>query len=186
MSWRYRVGLWLALILQVGLLGWMIADRALLLRNGTELRLAVVPVDPRDLFRGDYVVLNYAISRVVSDKVAGDDAFAYGDPVYVTIEKRDEGWQAVALGHARPAEGTVLKGRIAAVRAGCGADDTCKTYDIDYGIEKFFVPEGVGRDLEKARNAQRMDVDVALAGDGRVALKRLIVDGEPRFEEPLY
>ena len=48
-----RIGLFLAFLLQAGLLAWMLADRVMLLKNGREIRLQVVPVDPRDLFRGD-------------------------------------------------------------------------------------------------------------------------------------
>ena len=51
-------------LLQIGFLGWIIAGRAAVLRNGTEVLLKVEPVDPRDLLRGDYVSLGYEISRI--------------------------------------------------------------------------------------------------------------------------
>ena len=44
-----------------------------------EIQLAVVPVDPRDLLRGDYVILSYPISRMASDEVDGDDIEAVLD-----------------------------------------------------------------------------------------------------------
>jgi uncharacterized membrane-anchored protein len=69
MSGRYRTGLIAAFIVQVLLLGWIIADRALLIENGREIRLAVIPIDPRDLFLGDYVTLRYDISRVHAGSV---------------------------------------------------------------------------------------------------------------------
>ena len=81
----YGAALAVAFLVQAGLVGWLVADRALLLKNGHEVRLAVVPVDPRDLLRGDYIVLSYGISRLDNDKLAGDDAFAVGDPIYVTL-----------------------------------------------------------------------------------------------------
>lgn len=187
MRGRYRIGLVLAFVLQVGLLGWMIADRALLLRSGTELRLPVVPVDPRDIFRGDYVVLNYEASRMANTKFDGDDTFAEGDTIYVTLEEREGAWHPTAMAHARPGAGTFLKGRVTDVGSiACAGDDTCTSYDVEYGIEQFFVPEGVGKELENERNALKLGVDVAVSGEGRVALKRLIVDGEPRYEERLY
>ncbi len=176
-----------AFLVQAGLVGWLIADRALLLRSGHEVRLAVVPVDPHDLLRGDYIVLSYDISRLHSGQLAGDDTFTYGDTVYVTLAQADDGaWKAAAMGHAQPATGTWIRGAVNDVLDGakdCG--ETCKTYGVDYAIERFFVPEGTGRDLEKLRNGQHLAVDVALGSDGRAALKRLLVDGAPRYEEPL-
>jgi len=47
------------------------------------------------------------------------------------------------------------------------------------------VPEGTGRELEALHNGDHLAVDVALGADGRAALKRLLVDGTPRYEEPL-
>ncbi|RUV26721.1 MAG: hypothetical protein EOQ60_03660 [Mesorhizobium sp.] len=51
-------------LVQIGLLGWIIAGRAAILRNGKEVLLKVEPVDPRDLLRGDYISLGYDISRI--------------------------------------------------------------------------------------------------------------------------
>ena len=62
-----RRNLWLAIAVvavgQAAVLGWMIWDRVSLLANGREVVLEVIPVDPRSLFRGDYVVFGYDISR---------------------------------------------------------------------------------------------------------------------------
>ena len=182
----YALALAIAFLLQAGLVGWLIADRALLLRNGQQVRLAVVPVDPRDLLRGDYIVLAYDISRLDSGQLGGDDAFAAGDVVYVTLAQSGDAWRAAAITHAQPAPGTWVKGTVSDVGTS-GQDCTkgCNTLGVDYNIEKFFVPEGTGRDLEKLRNDQHLAVDVALGPDGRAALKRLLVDGAPRYEEPL-
>ena len=49
----------LAALLLCGLILAMVYQRAEILRNGQEVRLEIVPVDPRDLFRGDYVILDY-------------------------------------------------------------------------------------------------------------------------------
>lgn len=181
----YGVALAAAFLVQAGLAGWLIGDRAMLLKNGREVRLAVVPVDPRDLLRGDYVVLAYDISRLDAGQLGGDDAFETGDAIYVTLtEGGDRTWTATAIAHSAPTGGTSILGTVTDVRA-IGQDCTgnCKTYSADYDIEKFFVPEGTGRDLEALRNDQRLAVDVALAANGRAALKRLLVDGAPRYEE---
>ena len=58
-----RRALYLIFLAQVLLLAELYADRALGLRGET-IRLRTVPVDPRDLLRGDYVILGYEISRI--------------------------------------------------------------------------------------------------------------------------
>ena len=49
----------------------MVVDRTLLLKNGREIVLPIVPVDPRDLFRGEYVRLGYDISTVPAMLLSG-------------------------------------------------------------------------------------------------------------------
>jgi uncharacterized membrane-anchored protein len=184
-----RIGLVLAFLLQAGLLAWLLADRALLIAHGREIRLAVKPVDPRDLLRGDYVVLSYALSSLQTNQLEGDDDFFRGDPVYVTLVPEGDEWKAVSMAKAPPGGDAVfLKGTVTDVTDlgdNCGGA-RCAIYTADYNLEQFFVPEGEGRELEKLRNDQKLTVDVALAADGRAALKRLRVDGEVRYEEGMF
>ena len=70
-----------ALLLGLVLLA-LVEQRARILRGGTEIRLRTVPVDPRDLFRGDYVILAYPISTV---EAAGQPGFQRGERVYVCL-----------------------------------------------------------------------------------------------------
>jgi uncharacterized membrane-anchored protein len=185
---RYRLGLVLAFVLQVGLLGWLIADRAMLLEHGKEIRLAVIPVDPSDLLRGDYVQLDYPVAHLDSVDLAGDDEFSEGAAIFVALAEGADGWSATAITHEKPGSGTFLRGTVrdAVSENPCSGVAYCWKYSVDYNLEKFFVPEGTGRELEKLRNSQRVSVDVAVADDGRAALKRLLVDGKPQFEESPY
>lgn len=80
-----------------------VVQRAGILRSGQEARLEVVPIDPRDLFRGDYVVLNYRIGTVdVPTNVT--TPFTSGQQVFVTL--RPDGnnkSKEVAISAERPA-----------------------------------------------------------------------------------
>ena len=49
----------------------MIGLRALPLLTGQTVLVRVEPVDPRDLFRGDYVILSYDFSRVPPQEIEG-------------------------------------------------------------------------------------------------------------------
>ncbi|WP_342643582.1 GDYXXLXY domain-containing protein [Rhodoligotrophos ferricapiens] len=198
-----RIGFVLAFLLQAALLSWMIVGRAMLLANGTEVRLAVVPVDPRDFLRGDYVVLAYDISTLDPAKLAGDDSFNVDDPIYVALvpasapspsaptetAPADPVWQASALYHAYPpdAAGPVLRGRVSGTldRSGC-TQPPCQEYRVDYGLEKFFVPEGEGRALEQLRNDEKLTADIAVGSNGAAVLKRLRVNGDIRYEAGLF
>lgn len=185
-----RVPLWgfaLAFLIQAGLLGYMLAARASLLANGTEIRLPVIPVDPRDFFRGDYVVLAYPMSQLKASELAGEDEFAYGEPIFVELVQDGEVWKPVALHKVKPDGALSIRGEISnyTYSAGC-SEPSCAIYNVDYNLEKFFVPEGEGLELEKLRNDQRVQVDAVVAEDGRAALKRLLVDGEVRYEEELF
>jgi uncharacterized membrane-anchored protein len=190
----YAYGLIGALALQLGLLAYIVYDHVAVLRHGKEIRLAVIPIDPRDMLRGDYVILSYDISRIHSGRVATDRQFFTDDTVYVSLAQDGGRWKAAAITAERPRDGTFLRGHVvrwANVSAESGDDcsstgNQCVGYDIDYNIEKFFVPEGTGREIENMRNDQRVSVDVAVGDDGRAALKRLLIDDVPRYDEPVF
>jgi uncharacterized membrane-anchored protein len=50
----------LVVIAQLGALAWMIRDHEQVLENGRVYRFRTAPIDPRDPFRGEYVVLDFA------------------------------------------------------------------------------------------------------------------------------
>src|SRR5437667_8552551 len=87
------------------------------LSTGRVVLLETAPVDPRDLLRGDYVILSYKISRVPMDLFAPPVAgpLPAGTPVYVTLEQRGQFYEIVSASTERPSSSSdrlVLKGRI--------------------------------------------------------------------------
>lgn len=206
MNTRFGISLILLALAQTLFLGALIWDRVSLLRSPDVVTLKTAPVDPRDIFRGDYVILSYEISQLPLDKLSGDDEFTDGDAIHVELAPGDETWNAVAAWRDRPepADGNkIIRGRISYVfenRMITRAPDDgtememapeapcpgCRTANITYGIESYFVPEGEGRVLEDERNAGTLTVDVALGRSGTAAIKGLRLDGEPIYEEPLF
>jgi hypothetical protein len=55
----------LSAVVLSAILGWMIADRAAILRDGREVMLITEPIDPRDMLRGRYMRLNYDFRSAV-------------------------------------------------------------------------------------------------------------------------
>ena len=51
------------LVLILAIVNWQIAAKERVLRDGELLLLELAPVDPRSLIQGDYMALNYAITR---------------------------------------------------------------------------------------------------------------------------
>ena len=178
-----------AILLQCALLILMVADRVRILREGREVTLQTRPVDPRDLLRGDYVVLGYDISQLPAGALAGQPTAERNPVVFVKLAPDANGlYQAVSV-HAAPVTVTapevLIRGRVS---YSCGSTSRtfCDRLTIRYGLENYFVPEGEGKTLEQARNQQKLRVVAAVLPSGRAAIKRLLLDGEPVYEEPWY
>ena len=180
------LGFALAFLVQAGLLGYMLVARASQLANGTELRLPVIPVDPRDFLRGDYVILSYPMSTLNLAELGGDSDFYYGGAVYVELAPDGDVYKPVAVWLEKPEGKLAIRGDISNYSTPTGCEKDCNILSVDYNLEKFFVPEGEGLELEKLRNDQRIQVDVAVSDNGRAALKRLRVDGEVKYEETMF
>lgn len=177
---------------QISFLTWVIAGRAEILRDGREIALRVHPVDPRDLLRGDYVRLGYDISSIpvsLIENLPTDLATTRAGPIYVRIKKAEDGyWHAVSASLYEPAsaaedDGTVeLRGQVAAGWS-LGPD---ASLSVDYGIERFYLPEGEGRAIEQDMRIRAFGIRLAVASDGTAQIKALM-DGETTlYEEPLY
>ena len=181
----------LVAVVQSAALFDMVRARDSLLKSGREITLAVQPVDPRDLFRGDYVTLGYDISRLKAPNAQTDFApgsLSAGSTVYVTLAgTADNSWKLTHVGSSFPstvAPGEiVLKGRVNSTWKDEAAGETF--INARYGIENYFVPEGTGRVLEDKVRSHEIKAIIAVSGDGTAALKGLIVDGERHEDPPL-
>jgi uncharacterized membrane-anchored protein len=180
--------IWFALagLIQLGLIAAMVVDRARVLREGTEVTLQTRPVDPRDFLRGDYVVLSYDISTVPSGELKGKLPQNRQSYVFVKLAPKDDGFYASVSAHLDPVpvgdKEVLIRGRVTNSRW-C---DRCDNFDVRYGLEKFFVPQGEGRELERARNQRKLSIVAAVTPSGRAAIKRLLLDGKPVYDEPLF
>jgi uncharacterized membrane-anchored protein len=65
-------------------------------------------------------------------------------------------------------------------------DGLPETLFVNYGIERYYVPEGEGKVLEDARNQEELEVEARVSKDGTPQIARLILRGEPIYDEPLY
>ncbi len=158
-------GLLLAILLQVGVLVGMVVQAATPLWTGSELRVEVMPVDPRSLFRGNYARLNYGFSRLPEEALSEFLGLRVGEVVYAVLKPDKEGiYRLSGVALERPAQGVFIRGRLMNERA---------PLRVKYGIEAFFAPK------EKALQLERDLVGGGIAllmvtDDGRVALKDVV------------
>jgi len=186
---KYRVYL-LALVvaLQTAALAGMVAVKHRTLLTGTPILLKTEPVDPRSLFRGDYVVLNYAIGSLDYAALEGDNAFERHDEVYVELRQGETYWEPVSIHRDMPAHGpesVVIRGTVQYSGAWIGGENR-DGINVRYGIESYFVPEGEGREIELPRNEGKVAILVAVDGGGAAAIKAVLIDGIVRYEEKLF
>lgn len=179
---KYAIALLFVAAAQTIALGWMIANRVSLIKGGQEVVLNIIPVDPRSLFRGDYVILSYDISQLDIAKLAGDDTFKRNAFIYVTLTRAAQGdWAASRLSTTIP-EGrseneAVIRGKVRY---------SGKKLRVKYGIESYFVEEGEGKRLENLVRDKKLAALIAIGPDGEAAIKGLMIDGKLQYEEPLF
>jgi uncharacterized membrane-anchored protein len=142
----------------VGIVAW----NEIQLARGYEVRLQTVPVDPRDLFRGDYVVLRYEITTVQPDF----EPPRKGDTVYVSLRKVGPRYTARGMSTEKPDGMPFIRGRVVSF------DDEQYRGEVDYGIERYYIPEGTGRDYERAKF---LYVDVELDRNGKARIRDVII-----------
>jgi len=170
---RERKILVLTVVAQLAILLGMIALRAAPLVTGQTVLVRVQPVDPRDLFRGDYVILSYDFSRTSPDSIKGLPANERGSwkklegrPLYVMLIPDSNGvhHRAEMVTVVKPPHGVFLKGRME--RYG----------SLKFGIESYFVQEGTGREYEQAIRDRKLSAELAVSSSGQAALRRLHIE----------
>jgi uncharacterized membrane-anchored protein len=157
-------------VFQVIFLLVMIARPLVTLATGDTILLRVAPVDPRDLFRGDYVILTYEINRVGAN-VPWSSSWEQmrqmeGKLIYVLLEPEADGkhWRYVSDQFEEPSSGKFIRGTIE------------RNGSVRFGIEQYFVQEGQGHVYEKAVREHKLSAEVALDKNGSAQLRRLIIE----------
>jgi uncharacterized membrane-anchored protein len=166
----------LAVLMQVAVLAYMAGEREYILRTGRVIYLRTAPVDPRDIFRGDYVRLNYEISSIPAVSLLNGKtaAIAKGEKVYVRLEETANNlYELKEVSKDRPGEGVYLAGRspYAYQYRRLGYPLT-----LNYGIEAFFVQQGKGREFENrlgSRNRVQipLEMQIAVGSNGKAVIK---------------
>lgn len=149
------------LALPLGLAGLAAADLAF----GEEIRLKAQPVDPLDIFRGNYVVLRYEISTL---PVQYDTR--RGERVCARLYESDGEWRGTYGLPETPSDGTAICGRARTdARAG-------EQVGVEFGIETYYASADRAREIEASIGRGQLYAVVDLDEDGSARIERLEVD----------
>ena len=167
----------LAIILQFLVLAYMAGEREYILHKGKVIRLRTAPIDPRDMFRGDYVRLNYEISRIPIKMIKNAEGIGKtkkGTKIYASLKEGPNGlYELVNADLQKPKEGLYLSGRIPhryqRLQAG-------HPIWVNYGIEAYFVEQGKGREIEKRMGSRikvqvPLEMEIAVGPNGKSVIK---------------
>ncbi|MFF0830570.1 GDYXXLXY domain-containing protein [Brevibacillus sp. NPDC003359] len=143
------------ILLQFVLIGYQVWSSETILAKGKTVKLELVPIDPRSLLQGDYVILGYTISTLDQEDIESGDKIrvvlrqqANGLYSYSGFYEIDGQWNRTY--EPQPSD-VVING------------NTIGSNRVEYGIESYFVPEGTGLDVE--RNAKYAIVKIGEKGD---------------------
>lgn len=151
-------------------IGGFIGVKEYTLRSGAIVMLKTMPVDPRDLFRGDYVILRYEMSNIQLNKIEHDAKnYESGSMVYIELALEDSVFKPIKIYSQLPKDKLSIKGVV--------KNSSENFISVEYGIESYFVPEGKGKDIER-KMGKNVEVQVAIDKSGAAVIKDLFIDKE--------
>ncbi len=165
---RFRQIVVMAVVFLQGviLLSWS-AYHSVARAHGRIVRLETEVFDPWDPLRGDYMVLNYRISTI--DVSTGESIPAPGTFLWVRLEEIDSFWSVAGYETSRPE----IAGDTLFVRGVVVDSRSPGTLRVEYGIEKYFVPEGRGTPGDGL-----ITVDAVVLPSRDLRIKAVYLDGE--------
>lgn len=172
----------------LAILGGMIVGHAWPLWTGRTVTMKAIPVDPRDLFRGDYVRIDTPAARLhragsngTNPNIAAvrpvgrvfEDS-RRGSVVYVQLEPTASGeYMPVSVSEDRVKGALNLRGRVA-------YSYPPDQLSVEYGLEAFYMQDGTARPVDQAiRQGRSVQMQVAIAASGQARIRTLLIDGVP-------
>ena len=185
------------------ILAGMLIRHALPLWTGTRVLLKVRPVDPRDLMRGDYVILGYPFDQVEivdtppaangisspvkvvarSDSLKQFNELQSGKELWLQLKSAEQADENGLVAHVavsisdRPEPGELnLATRL--TRQVYSGDD--RLWSLHTSIDALFVQEHAGKPIEQAiRSGKSVYAEVYATSSGQARVADLIIEGKP-------
>jgi uncharacterized membrane-anchored protein len=150
-----------------------VQERALAV--GKVILLETQRVDPRDLLRGDYLILNYKISDVPANLFSPPlpKELPFGTRVWAVLAPGTNQFHEVT--RASTNEFAAAPGEII-LRGTSAWQGGTNVIHIEYGLERYYVGEGTGNP------AGKLTVQAVVPASERASIKQVFVDGRPYVE----
>lgn len=186
-----RITFFIVVLLQVVFLIGMVAYHQKQIDTGFPVRLEVLPIDPDDLMRGEYVRLGYKMSQLDLTKILHDaGSYDRGSTIFITLSKDTQSnsllWVPKAVRKSQPSssEFPFIKGRVQ--WSNQWSTRTTRTFQVnaDYNIGQYYVQEERAKEIQSVignwnqSTTRHVSVEVRLAKDGTPALAKLYIDNK--------
>ena len=199
MSKTKKILLSLVVLLQVVSIITFVVIQEVRFSESKIITLQTQPIDPRDIFRGDYVILDYEISHLTENttKRNGSDKttccyYEFWEEtdkdVYVFLKPAGQVWQAFGISSSYDGDNVLtdndanltefirIKGKLTTIDniERFDGEENFRELEITYGIENYFVQVDTGKIIETADDV-KVNVKVNKHGDSQI--ESLLVDG---------
>jgi len=168
-----------AVLLQCIALAAMCLQREAVLATGNTVYIRTAPIDPRDLFRGDYVRLRYEISSIPISMIPESEREGVqkrDSRVYLAFTTDRTGIvQPERISLKKPKQGYFIRGLTEQGLFLPGLTNQGRTLlNVRYGIEKYFMQQGRARNLETGRRFEGvmipLEMEVAIGKSSGIAV----------------
>ncbi|TFB22051.1 hypothetical protein E3U55_07050 [Filobacillus milosensis] len=152
----------IAIALQVVFLLTMFGLNYFTEQFGDVIRLETEPYDPRDVFYGDYVHLNYSAELISSENWFASEEVKGNQVIYVLLKPDNRGIYKVKAASDKqidPQEYEVV------IRARYRYKDFNNKHRVDYGLNRYYIEEGTGERFDTMN--EKMLVTIALSPWGQ-------------------
>jgi uncharacterized membrane-anchored protein len=166
-----RVLLIVVVVLQAAAMAAIGLQREAVLQSGDVVYMRTLPVDPRDLFRGDYVRLGYEAASVPKSRVNADE-----------FEEMRKPERTVYLAYRTDSRNVMIPERLYLtapedkkfIRGFTIRNWHSKSIGVRYGVEKFFVQQGAGWPLQTGQRLEGvripLEMEVAVGRKSGIAV----------------
>lgn len=172
----------LAVAFQVAIVAGMVIQSLIPLYTGVPIDLRVYTRDPRDMFRGNYVVMSYDFNTIHLDSVKNDidtaRAYNFGDVLYVGLCKKGRFYTPASLRqHLPDAHGDTVyvKGIVQYPLYG-------RQISLKCGVESYYTTPETAKNIER-RLANRIAVNDSTPPDTVVVTVMVSSSGKARIKQ---
>jgi len=151
----------IVLVVIIGIASLVILYLSWPLMTGKTVILATRPVDPFDILRGQYIIINYEINNIPAFQEAKQ-----GGSVYVVLrEDENKIWRYQSASLSKPQESIFIKGTVKSVYS--------DNMGVEYGIEQFF--------FERSADFPQRDltVEAKISSLGQARIVNILHNGGP-------